>query len=57
MYNVEVDKNLKIEQIVDSKNEKIATLERDLARKCDEINLRREVIDSMGVTLMKYEED
>lgn len=56
-YNMVVDKNLKIEEMMDAKNEKIVQLERDLARRTDEIGLRKEVIDSMGQSLMQYEED
>lgn len=42
---------------MDAKNERIVVLERDLARRTDEIGLRKEVIDSMGQSLMQYEED
>ena len=45
--NVELDKNLKIGEIIDSKDEKITQLEKDLQRKSDESELRREVIESM----------
>ena len=45
--NVELDKNLKIGEIIDSKDEKIIQLEKDLQRKSDESELRREVIESM----------
>jgi len=47
-YNIEVDKGLKWETEIDARNEKIREVERDLARKTDEISLRKEVIDSMG---------
>jgi chromosome segregation ATPase len=50
-----MDSKLKIETVIDEKNEQIAQLERELARKEDEVNLRKEVIDSMGASLMKHE--
>lgn len=53
--NNEMDSKLKIETIIDEKNEKILQLEKELARKEDEVNLRKEVIDSMGDSLMKHE--
>jgi chromosome segregation ATPase len=53
--NKELDRNLKIEETIDAKNEKIVSLERELARKEDEVNLRKDVIDSMSDSLMKHE--
>jgi hypothetical protein len=50
-----MDSKLKIETIIDEKNEKIHQLEKELARKEDEVNLRKEVIDSMGDSLLKHE--
>jgi hypothetical protein len=55
--NKEMDRSLKIEEIIDEKNEKIQALEREMARKEDEVNLRKEVIDSMGLSLMKHENE
>jgi hypothetical protein len=55
--NKEMDRSLKIEEVIDEKNEKIQALERELQRKEDEVNLRKEVIDSMGVSLMKHENE
>ena len=55
--NKEMDRSLKIEEVIDEKNEKIQALERELARKEDEVNLRKEVIDSMGLSLMKHENE
>lgn len=55
--NQEMDSKLKIETVIDQKNDRIAQLERELARKEDEVNLRKEVIDSMGASLMKHEID
>jgi chromosome segregation ATPase len=53
--NKEMDSKLKIETVIDEKNDRIAQLERELARKEDEVNLRKEVIDSMGTSLLKHE--
>ena len=50
-----MDRKLKIETVIDEKNERITQLERELTRKEDEVNLRKEVIDSMGASLMKHE--
>ena len=55
--NKEMDTNLKIEERVDERNTKIKELGRDLQRKTDEVNLRREVLDSMGDNLVKYENE
>lgn len=52
-----MDKNLKVEEEVDKRQEKITLLERDIQRKVDEIEMRKEVQDSMGQSLMKYEND
>ena len=46
--NDEMDRCLKIEETIDLKNERILQLEKELQRKCDEVNLRKEVIDSMS---------
>ncbi len=50
-----MDKLLKLETVIDEKNDQIAHLEKDLQRKCDEVNLRKEVIDSMSDSLMQHE--
>ena len=50
-----MDSKLKIETVIDEKNDRIAQLERELARKEDEVNLRKEVIDSMATSLLKHE--
>lgn len=55
--NAEMDKNLKIEETIDAKNERILQLEKDLQRKTDEVNLRKEVIESMSASLMKHERE
>lgn len=46
--NIEMDKNLKIQEVIDIKDDQIKTLERDLVRKSDEANLRTEVINSLS---------
>lgn len=50
-----MDKNLKTGEIIDGKNEQIIQLEKELQRKTDESNLRKEVIDSLSESLMKHE--
>jgi superoxide dismutase len=55
--NVELDKNLKVEEIIDGKQEKINQLEKELVRARDEAMLRREVIDSMSANMMKHEKE
>lgn len=52
-----MDKNLKVGETIDEKNERILQLEKEVARKQDEVGLRKEVIDSMSASLMKYESD
>lgn len=52
-----MDTNLKIEERVDERNQRIKELERDLQRKNDEVDLRKEVLDSMGDNLVKYENE
>lgn len=52
-----MDKNLKIEETIDLKNEKIVQLEKEIQRQLDEINLRKEVIESLSNSLMKHEKD
>ena len=55
--NKEIDKNLKIEEIVDEKNERIVQLEKEVQRKNDEINCRKEMIDAMSASLMSHEKE
>lgn len=43
-----MDKNLKIEETIDLKNERILQLEKEMQRQSDEINLRKEVIESLS---------
>ena len=50
-----MDKLLKIEEVIDEKNDKYLQLEKEYHRKCDEVNLRKEVIDSMSDSLMQHE--
>lgn len=52
-----MDRNLKIEETIDAKNDRILQLEKELQRKTDEVNLRKEVIDSMSESLMRHEHD
>jgi hypothetical protein len=52
-----MDRILKIEETLDMKNERIKEVEKELQRKHDEVNLRKEVIDSMSDSLMKHEND
>ena len=53
--NFHMDKCLKIEETIDEKNERITQLEKEYQRKCDEADLRKEVIDSMSQSLMQQE--
>lgn len=55
--NAEMDKCLKIGEGMDAKQEQINQMEKELQRKCDEVNLRKEVIDSMSASLMSHEND
>lgn len=52
-----MDRNLKIEETIDMKNDRILQLEKEKVRQLDEINLRKEVIDSMSSSLMRHEKD
>lgn len=52
-----MDKNLKLEESIDQKNEKILQLEREIIRKNDEINCRKDVIESMSQSLLKHEKE
>ncbi len=56
-HTSEMDKVLKVETSVDEYKDRIRDLEKELARKNDEIVLRREVIDSMGASMMKHEKE
>ncbi len=53
--NLHMDRCLKIEETIDDKNERILQLEKELQRSLDEVNLRKEVIDSMSASLMNHE--
>lgn len=53
--NVEMDKNLKVQEIIDQKDEQIKMIERDLVRKSDEADLRTEVINSLSQSLIAHE--
>ena len=53
----EMDRCLKSEETIDAKNERINQLEKELQRKIDEINCRKEVIESMGASLMLHEKE
>eukprot|EP00347_Sterkiella_histriomuscorum_P015370 403357272 len=55
--NFEMDRNLKIEEKIDAKNDRILQLEKELQRKTDEVGLRKEVIDSMSESLMRHESE
>ena len=56
-HSQEMDKVLRVETTIDEKQEKIKELEKELGRKNDEIELRREVIDSMSASMMKHEKE
>lgn len=56
-HTTEMDKVLKVETSVDEYKDRIRELEKELARKNDEIVLRREVIDSMGASMLKHEKE
>jgi hypothetical protein len=55
--NYEMDKNLKVEEMIDAKNERILQLEKDFQRKQDEVNLRKDVIDAMTDSLLRHEKE
>ncbi len=52
-----MDKNLKIEETIDAKNERIVSLEKDLQRRNEEVELRKEIIESMSASLMRHEKE
>jgi hypothetical protein len=52
-----MDKVLKVETTIDEKQDRIKELEKELGRKNDEIELRKEVIDSMSASMMKHEKE
>ena len=52
-----MDKVLRVETTIDEKQEKIKELEKELGRRNDEIELRKEVIDSMSASMMKHEKE
>lgn len=53
----EMDKVLKVETSIDEYQNRIKELEKELGRKNDEIELRKEVIDSMSASMMKHEKE
>lgn len=53
----EMDKVLKVETSIDEYQDRIKELEKELGRKNDEIELRKEVIDSMSASMMKHEKE
>ena len=55
--NNEADKNLKILEEMDKKNEIIIQLEKDSQRKEEEVKLRKDIIDSMSQCLLKHEHE
>lgn len=55
--NSEIDRNLKVEEIVDTKNERILELEKEVLRLVDEVNCRKEMIDAMSASLMGHEKE
>ena len=52
-----MDKLLKVEEIIDGKQDRINALEKELARKNDEVECRKEVIESMSSSMMKHEKE
>ena len=57
LRNAEMDKILKVETNVDEKQDRIHQLEKELARKTDEVMIRKEVIDSMSENMMRHEKE
>lgn len=56
-HSQEMDKILKVETSIDAQQDRIKELEKELGRKNDEIELRKEVIDSMSASMMKHEKE
>ncbi len=52
-----MDRNLKIEETIDEKNDRILQLEKEVQRQKDEIALRKEVIESMQECLLRHEKE
>jgi hypothetical protein len=52
-----MDKLLKVEEIIDGKQERINALEKELHRAREEVELRREVIESMSASMLKHEKE
>lgn len=52
-----MDKLLKVEEIIDGKQERINVLEKELHRAKEEVELRREVIESMSASMLKHEKE
>lgn len=57
LRNAEVDKILEVETSVDSHQDQIRALEKELARKTDEVEIRKEVIESMSASMMRHEKE
>jgi hypothetical protein len=55
--NTVYDQKLKVEEVIDEKNDKILQLEKEVVRKNDEVNCRKEIIDAMTASLMKHEKE
>ena len=55
--NIEIDKNLKVDQVIDGYKERIIQLEKELQRKTDEVEIRKEVIESMSASFLKHEKE
>lgn len=55
LKNKETDKNLKILEEIDIKNDNIRELEKEVLAKTEEANLRREIVDSMSASLLQHE--
>lgn len=55
LKNKETDKNLKILEEIDIKNDNIKELEKEVLAKTEEANLRREIVDSMSASLLQHE--
>ena len=52
-----MDKNLKILEEIDNKNDRIIQLEKELQRKDDEVQWRKDLIDTMSQNLIKHEKE
>jgi len=52
-----MDKLLKVEEIIDGKQDRINALEKELHRAREEVELRKDVIESMSASMMKHEKE